>query len=149
MTTTVRAAVSASAVRLPFGIPAQTKWYPEDLRFVLVVLLVGAVVVTLAILGFKKLAQFAQVCVAWMFLMFVAGALVMLPWLSRATGLGEIRSFSQFWSMAGQAIWTGHRPDGEALQVRRIEAGLVVGQELVLLGLAGTPSCLFGFRLFG
>ena len=54
--------VSASAVRLLFGIPAQTKWYPEDMRFVLVVLGVGAVVVTLAILGFKRLAQFAVVC---------------------------------------------------------------------------------------
>src|SRR5512136_64367 len=31
--------VSASAVRLPFGIPAQTKWYPEDMRFVLLVML--------------------------------------------------------------------------------------------------------------
>ena len=57
--------VSASAVRLPFGIPAQTKWYPEDMRFVLLVLVVGAVVVTLAILGFKRLAQFAVVCSPW------------------------------------------------------------------------------------
>ena len=39
--------VSASAVRIPFGIPPQTHWYPTDLRFVLVVVAVGAVVVTL------------------------------------------------------------------------------------------------------
>ncbi len=29
--------VSASAIRIPFGIAPQTKWYPEDLRFVLIV----------------------------------------------------------------------------------------------------------------
>ncbi len=43
--------VSASAIRIPFGIPAQLNWYPTDFRFVLVVLAVGAVVVTLAILA--------------------------------------------------------------------------------------------------
>ena len=82
--------VSASAVRLLFGIPAQTKWYPEDMRFVLVVLVVGAVVVTLAILGFKRLAQFAVVCSPWMVLMFVAGAVVMLPALASVLPDGRI-----------------------------------------------------------
>jgi len=74
--------VSASAVRIPFGIPEQTGWVPTDIRFVLVVIGVGAVVVTLAILGFKKLAQFAEVCSPWMFLMFIAGAIAMLPGLA-------------------------------------------------------------------
>ncbi len=71
--------VSASAVRLPFGIADQVKWYPTDIRFVFIVLVVGAVVVTLAIWGFKKLAQFAVVCSPWMFLMFITGALVLIP----------------------------------------------------------------------
>ena len=44
--------VSASAIRIPFGIDPQTKWYPEDPRFVFVVLVVGTVVVGVAILGF-------------------------------------------------------------------------------------------------
>ena len=56
--------VSASAVRIPFGIPPQLDWYPTDVRFVLVVLAVGAVVVTLAVLGFQRLATFATVCSA-------------------------------------------------------------------------------------
>jgi cytosine permease len=84
--------VSASAVRLPFGIPAQTKWYPEDFRFVLVVLVVGTIVVTLAILGFRRLAQFAVVASPWMFLMFVAGAIVMLPRLAATLPNGRIGS---------------------------------------------------------
>jgi len=99
--------VSASAVRLPFGIPAQTKWYPEDLRFVLVVLLVGAVVVTLAVLGFRRLAQFAVVCSPWMVLMFVAGAIVMLPALAAVLPDGRIDGLADLWTIANQTIWKG------------------------------------------
>lgn len=99
--------VSASAVRLPFGIPAQTKWYPEDLRFVAVVLAVGAVVVTLAILGFRRLSQFAVVCSPWMFTMFVAGAIVMLPPLAAVLPDGRIDGIADLWAIANQTIWTG------------------------------------------
>lgn len=98
--------VSASAVRIPFGIPAQVDWYPTDFRFVLVVLGVGAVVVTLAVLGFKKLAGFATVCAPWMFLMFLAGALVCLPKLYAEAGA------EGFFAMARQVVWTGETPDG-------------------------------------
>ena len=98
--------VSASAVRIPFGIPSQLNWYPTDFRFVLVVLGVGAVVVTLAVLGFRKLATFATVCSPWMFLMFIVGAIAVLPELFEASGGG---SFSD---MAGRTVWTGQTPDG-------------------------------------
>jgi len=55
--------VSASAVRIPFGIPAQTKWYPEDARFVFVVLVVGAVVMGVAIPGIQASCSiFRSVC---------------------------------------------------------------------------------------
>lgn len=98
--------VSASAVRIPFGIPSQIDWYPTDFRFVLVVLGVGAVVVTLAVLGFQKLATFATVCSPWMFLMFVVGAIAVLPELFASSG-GE-----GFFEMARQSVWTGQTPDG-------------------------------------
>jgi cytosine permease len=98
--------VSASAVRIPFGIPAQVQWYPEDWRFVLVVLCVGAVVVALATLGFKSVASFSTVCAPWMFLMFVAGAVVMLPVLARAAGTGD------FFELCSRVVWTGRTPDG-------------------------------------
>ncbi len=104
--------VSASAVRIPFGIPAQVEWYPTDARFVAVVLVVGAVVVTLAILGFKKLASFASVCSPWMLLMFVCGALVVLPRLGAAAGIGHIGGWDQFFEMARKVVWTGVTPDG-------------------------------------
>jgi len=100
--------VSASAVRIPFGIPDQVKWYPTDIRFVFVVLVVGVVVVTLAIWGFKKLAEFAEICSPWMFLMFIAGALAMLPTIiADMPGLGGIRSFYDFWQLADAKIWLG------------------------------------------
>ena len=70
--------VSASAVRIPFGIPPQVKWYPESAGFVVVVLVVGALVTLLAILGFKRVAQFGSVCSPWMFLMFMGGAVATL-----------------------------------------------------------------------
>jgi purine-cytosine permease-like protein len=104
--------VSASAVRIPFNIPAQVHWYPNDIRFVLLVLAVGMVVVALAILGFKKLAVFSAVCSPWMFLMFIVGAIVLLPKLGEAAGVGPVQSFATFWEMAQRIVWTGKTPDG-------------------------------------
>lgn len=98
--------VSASAVRIPFGIPGQVDWYPTDWRFVAVVLVVGAVVVALATLGFKSLASFSTVCSPWMFLMFIAGAMVMLPVLSQKAGT------ESFFEMCRRVVWTGATPDG-------------------------------------
>ena len=105
--------VSASAVRIPFGIPEQTGWVPTDIRFVLVVICVGALVVTLAILGFKKLAQFSEVCSPWMFLMFIAGSVAIFPILAKEVLGGQMGSLSDFWKIANDAIWTGKTPDGQ------------------------------------
>jgi len=100
--------VSASAVRIPFGIEPETGLFPTDIRFVFVVLGVGAVVVTLAIWGFKKLAQFAEICSPWMFLMFVAGALAMLPVIvADMPEIKSLHSFYDFWRLADAKIWPG------------------------------------------
>ena len=102
--------VSASAMRIPFGIPPQTHWYPDDLRFVLVVLGVGTVVVALAIWGFTRLAQFATLCAPWMIAMFIAGALATWPDLaaSVASEGGESAGFlAGFLEVARARIWTG------------------------------------------
>jgi cytosine permease len=98
--------VSASAVRMLFDIPPQTAWLPTDLRFVLVVLAVGAVVVGLAIWGFTKLAQFATLCAPWMIVMFVGGALV--TWSSLASSVPvEEGQVAGFFEVASARIWTG------------------------------------------
>ncbi|AWB66076.1 nucleoside transporter [Saccharobesus litoralis] len=98
--------VSASAVRIPFGIPDQVGYFPTDMRFVAVVLGVGAVVVYMAVKGFKKLAAFAEICAPWMILMFFVGALVMMPTTVGATaGVDSINSFGDFMTVASQSIW--------------------------------------------
>jgi len=96
--------VAASAVRIPFGIEPQTGWLPTDPWFVAVTIGVGAVVVLLAILGFKRLAQFAVVCSPWMLVMFLAGALVLLP------KVGHVDGVAGLWAMARSKIWTGPPP---------------------------------------
>jgi len=103
--------VSASAIRLAFGIPIQLGWLPTDMGFVVLVLVIGAVVVTLAILGFKRLAEFSEVCSPWMFLMFIAGAMTLMPAiLASMPELGSMRSFFDFWKLADARIWLGPQP---------------------------------------
>ncbi|MBL4826147.1 MAG: hypothetical protein JKY66_00270 [Spongiibacteraceae bacterium] len=112
--------VSASAVRILFNIPAQVNWYPSSMGFVLVALVVGAVVVFVAIKGFRSVARFAEVCAPWMILMFVAGALSMLPVLMAQTpaeqGEGSLALMSR---AADTFIWTG---SGEGLSLWHVAA---------------------------
>jgi len=101
-------AVSATAVGLPFNMPMPGlgDMYPTSWAWVGVVLAVGAVVTALAILGFEKLAHFAKICSPWMFLVFIAAALAVLP------GLG-CQSPADFWRVATEKIWTGVPQPGQ------------------------------------
>lgn len=98
--------VSASAVRILFGIPPQVDWYPTDLGFICVAVAVGAVVTLVAAKGFKKVAHFAEICAPWMILMFIAGALAMMPLLiDAASAVSSIGSFADFVTVADAYIW--------------------------------------------
>ena len=98
--------VSASAVRILFHIPVQVNWYPTSAGFVAVALAVGAVVVLIAVKGFRRVAVFAEVCAPWMILMFFAGALALLPVLVAATpGVDAIGNFADFKVVADTHIW--------------------------------------------
>ncbi len=110
--------VSASALimalgRIPglpaIGHPRMSDVWPGGPGWVAVVIAVGAVVVTLAILGFRRLSQFAAVCAPWMLVMFLAGAIASLP------ALGEVRTLGQVVSAASARIWTG-RPCEEPIR---------------------------------
>jgi len=104
--------VSASAVRILFGISPQVNWYPTDISFVLVAVAVGTVVAIVAAKGFKKVAHFAEICAPWMILMFVAGALAMLPVLTNAAAnISGISSFSDFVAVADAYIWVDNGSD--------------------------------------
>ncbi len=94
--------VAATAVGLPFNMdmPRLDDTLPNSIEWVLVVLGVGSVVTLLAILGFEKLAHFAKIASPWMVLVFVAGALAVLPTLG-------VSSVDDFWRVAKEKIWTG------------------------------------------
>jgi len=106
--------VSCTAVRLLLGIPAQLQWHPTDPLFVLVVLAVGMIVVLVAMYGFNAVAEFSGLCGPWLVVMFVSGALALLPALTEAV-LGRVRltGFSDFIDIADQTIWTGVNSDGQ------------------------------------
>jgi purine-cytosine permease-like protein len=127
--------VAASAVRIPFGIEPQTGWLPTDPWFVFVTICVGAAVVLLAILGFKRLAQFASVCSPWMFVMFVAGALVTYPDIADYVG------FEKTWSVAQRKVWTG-RPPYETMTIVTTEDDQPIETPYVLLEFAEDQELL-------
>ena len=97
--------VSASAVRIPFGIPPQVEWYPTSPGFVLVALAVGAVVTFAAIKGFEMIARFAEVSAPWLVSMFFVGAIAVLPILMGAHGVSELDGWNGFVSLAEDQIW--------------------------------------------
>jgi len=96
-------AVSATAVGLAFRIktPALDAIFPTSVGWVLLTLLIGALFTILAILGFEKLSRFAEVCSPWIFIVFIAGALAVLPRLGVRPDLGN------FWEIASTKIWNG------------------------------------------
>ena len=98
--------VSASAIRILFGLDAQTGLFPTDPRFVLIALSVGAVVAFAAVKGFKFVAKFAEVAAPWMISMFFVGALVTLPALLAATpNLSSLGSASDFMGLLGSSVF--------------------------------------------
>ena len=94
-------AVSATAVGLAFRIktPALNAVFPSSIGWVLLTIIIGGLFTSLAILGFEKLSRFAEVCSPWIFIVFIAGALAVLP------RLGVRADFSNFWEIATTKIW--------------------------------------------
>tara|TARA_R110000744_G_C19370106_1_gene562396 strand:+ start:2307 stop:3707 length:1401 start_codon:yes stop_codon:yes gene_type:complete len=102
-------AVSSTAVGLSFNMkmPSLDDFYPNSVEWILVVFLVGGVVTTLAILGFEKISHFAKICAPWMFLVFIASAVAVLPKLG-------CNSIDDFWRVANEKIWTGIPFEGQS-----------------------------------
>lgn len=107
--------VSASAVRFLFHIPAQLNWYSSNIWFILIVVAVGIVVVFVAIFGFSTVADFSSICAPWLFVLFLAGALVMLPALSHSViGSTSISNWGEFLKIGDLSIWKGVTDSGES-----------------------------------
>ena len=101
--------VSATAVGLGLGVPSPelTAILPSSVSWIVLTFVIGALMTIVAILGFEKLSQFAEICSPWMFVVFVAGALAMLP------ALGVLPDFSNLWEIAQTRIWTGEATPGQ------------------------------------
>lgn len=104
--------VSASAVREIFGIKLQTEWYPTDVKFVLVVIVLGIIVTLVAANGFEAVAKFSSVCVPWMIIVFLAGFCVVIPQLLEITGVSGIHSFGDFMDLMNTRVWNGEVMEG-------------------------------------
>jgi len=107
--------VSASAVRFLFNIPAQLNWYSTNVSFILVVIGVGVVVVLVAAYGFNTVADFSSICAPWLFTLFMAGALALLPALAHSViGSTSISNWGEFLHIGDQSIWKGVTNTGES-----------------------------------
>jgi purine-cytosine permease-like protein len=102
-------AVSATAVGIPFDIemPQLNDWLPNSLGWIVTVLVVGAVVTSVSILGYDEISRFANLAAPWMTLVFIASAFAVMPSLG-------IASFSDFWQVAETKIWTGIPHEGQS-----------------------------------
>jgi purine-cytosine permease-like protein len=100
-------AVSATAVGLAFRVktPALNAVLPTSIGWVILTIVIGALFTALAVLGFERLSRFAEVCSPWIFIVFIAGALAVLPDSSE-------RRFRQFLGNRRTKVWNGIRPQG-------------------------------------
>lgn len=107
--------VSATALRIIFGFPAQEEAYPTSWGFIILALAFGSVAVLVAAYGFNALAEFASICAPWLMVMFATGGLVLIPALADSViGTTTLSSWSEFLDIGGSAVFTGTTPSGEA-----------------------------------
>jgi purine-cytosine permease-like protein len=94
--------VSATAVGIPFNIemPKLNDILPTGPGWVITVLLIGSVITVVSMFGYDQVSKFANIFAPWMPLIFLGGAIAVLP------GLG-VTKFSEFWPVAQERIWTG------------------------------------------
>lgn len=103
--------ISATAVRRIFNIPIQLEWYPTNIKFVLIVLVLGGVITMIAANGFSAVAKFASTCVPWMITLFLLGIICVVPQLVAATGF-EMGSAGDLFQLLNQHVWVARESDG-------------------------------------
>ncbi len=101
--------VAATAIGLGFGIatPALTDVLPNSAGWVALTFTIGCAFTVMAVLGFERLSRFASICSPWIFTVFVAGAIAMLP------RLGVNADLSNLWEVAQTRIWNGEPTPGQ------------------------------------
>ncbi len=99
--------VSASSLREIFHIRLQTHWYPTDIKYVAIVIILGIIVTVVAANGFNAVAKFSSVCVPWMIIVFLGGFCVVVPELIQVTGAAPIHNFHGFMNLMNTYVWNG------------------------------------------
>ena len=101
--------VSATAVGLAFGVPSPqlTDVLPSSVGWVVITFAIGSLMTVVAILGFEKVSKFAEICAPWIFIVFIAGAIAMLPRLGVYTDLNNL------WDVAQTKVWNGVPTEGQ------------------------------------
>jgi cytosine permease len=101
--------VSTTAVGALIGMPAPGlgDWLPPSAGWALTAIAIGSAFTIVAILGFEKISRFAVVCSPWLFVIFVAGAVAMLP------QLGVRGDMSNLIEIASTKIWNGQPTAGQ------------------------------------
>lgn len=101
--------VSATAVALVFGIkvPGLNDLLPSSPAWVLLTLIIGALFTIIAVLGFSRLSDFSSIVSPWIFVIFIVGAIAVLPQLGVKTDLSNI------WEVATTKVWNGVAEPGQ------------------------------------
>ncbi len=100
--------VSATAVGIPFNIemPKLDDIMPNGPGWVITVLIIGSVITVVSMFGYDQVSKFANIFAPWMPLIFLGGAVAVLPSLG-------VTTFSEFWPVAKERIWTGVPMEGQ------------------------------------
>lgn len=95
--------VAVTSISIPFGI-SNPDYLAGDviptIPWMIIAVIVGIVIASLAVLGFEKIATFSKICAPWMVLVFFAAALAVLGKLGTS-------SFGSFWEVVSTKIFTG------------------------------------------
>jgi purine-cytosine permease-like protein len=94
--------VSATAIGIPFNIemPTLDAILPTSTGWVITVILTGSVITVVSMFGYDQVSKFANIFAPWMPLIFLGGAIAVLPRLG-------VTNLSEFWPVAKEKIWTG------------------------------------------
>jgi purine-cytosine permease-like protein len=95
--------VSATAIGLGFGVPSPKihDVLPSSVGWVVLTVVIGLVMTSIAILGFEKVSKFGELCSPWVLVVFPVGAIAML------SRLGVAPDLSNFMEVANATVWTG------------------------------------------
>ena len=101
--------VSSTAIGSLIGIrtPELTDVLPASAAWVVLTFAIGCLFTVLAILGFEKLSKFASICSPWLFAIFIAGAVALMPKLGVSSDLGNL------WEVLSTKVWNGVPTPGQ------------------------------------